>query len=138
MTLIEEGLQGMRELNLPLESIEIREVVAEASRALASLDADRLEELALACRALNRNRLPNASSAPDFNSESAERERDQALLRQAREAAGGMRAFGRILAATRANLVVMRRMRQVREGKTEYSEAQARGWAPPEPGYGDN
>ena len=131
-------MHGMRELNLPRGDIEIREVVAEASRALARLDADRLEELALACRVLNRDRLPHAG--PDVGAESnpTERLNDQALLRQAREAAGDLRVFGRVLEATRANLVVMRRMRQLRQGKIEYSEAQARGWTPSEPGYGDN
>ena len=33
---------------------ELKELVREASRALASLDAGRLEELALSCQALNR------------------------------------------------------------------------------------
>ncbi len=119
----------MRELNLPREDLEIREVVAEASQALAQLDADRLEELALACRALNR--------VGPIEGE-VDRRNDGTLLRQAREAAGDMRVFGRVLEATRANLVVMRRLRHLRPGKIEYSEAQARGWAPPEPGYGDN
>jgi hypothetical protein len=34
---------------------ELKELVVEASRALARLDADRLEELALSCQALNRD-----------------------------------------------------------------------------------
>ena len=135
---MEEGFHGMRELNLPRESLEIREVVAEASRALARLDADRLEELALACQALNRDRVANVSPDAGAESDLTERGNNQALMRQAREAAGDMRDFGRVLEATRANLVVMRRMRQLREGKIVYSEAQARGWASPEPGYGDN
>jgi hypothetical protein len=127
----------MRELNLPGGNIQIRDVVAEASQALARLDADRLEELALACQALNRDRgLKDDSTGSE--AETRKQRADPALARQAREAAGDMRAFGRVLDATRANLTVIRRMRQLREGKIEYSEAQARGWAPPEPDYGDN
>jgi hypothetical protein len=121
----------MRELNLPRTDLEIREVVAEASRALARLDADRLEELALACQALNRDRGPLELQS-DGGGKSG------ALARQAREAAGDMRAFRRVLDATRANLTVMRRLRRLREGHIEYSEAQARGWTPSEPDYGDN
>jgi hypothetical protein len=59
-------------------------------------------------------------------------------VRQAREAAGAMKAFGRVLEATRANLIVIRRLRQLKGRHIEYSEAQARGWVPTEPGYGDN
>jgi hypothetical protein len=33
---------------------KLKELVVEASRALAQLDAERLEELALSCQALNR------------------------------------------------------------------------------------
>jgi hypothetical protein len=33
---------------------KLKELVVEASRALARLDAERLEELALSCQALNR------------------------------------------------------------------------------------
>ncbi len=124
----------MRELNLPQQNLDLRAVVVEASQALALLDADRLEELALACQALNQTRpsedIPNSSNDQALAS--------QALASQARRAAGDMKTFGKVLDATRANLVVMRRQRQLKEGKIEYSEAQARGWAPPEPGYGDN
>jgi hypothetical protein len=124
----------MRELNLPREGLEIREVVAEASRALAQLDATRLEELALACQALNRNVCSTAAIRTDRTGP----RNDRTLALQAREAADDMRAFGRVLEATRANLTVMRRLRHLREGHVEYSEAQARGWASSEPGYGDN
>jgi len=135
---VQEGMRGMRELNLPREDFEIREVIAEASQALAQLDADRLEELALACQALNRDRglIDGADSGSDTGA--GRRRSDETLARQAREAAGEMRAFRRVLDATRANLTVMRRLRQLREGRIEYSEAQARGWPSSEPGYGDN
>ncbi len=84
---------------------ELKQLVSEASRALATLDANRLEELALSCQALNRDLALKTT---------AER---AALARQAREAAGDMAVFGRVLEATRANLRVMRRLRQLREGR---------------------
>jgi hypothetical protein len=124
----------MHELILTRDDLEIREVVAEASRALARLDATRLEELALACQALNRA----SGSHAEIDADPFSRRNDQKLARQAREATGDMKAFGRVLEATRANLSVMRRLRQLRDGPIEYSEAQARGWASSEPGYGDN
>jgi hypothetical protein len=102
---------------------ELKEIVVEASRALTRLDADRLEELALSCEALNRDLDP------------AER---GALSRQAREAAGDMAVFARVLEATRANLAVMTRLRELRAGRLEYTEPQAQGWARTEAGNGDN
>lgn len=86
----------------------LKELVAEASRALAQLDADRLEELALSCQALNRDPLPAGAD-------------DRALLnRQAHEAANEMAVFARVLDATRANLQVMNRVRALRAGRLEY------------------
>jgi hypothetical protein len=105
---------------------ELNELVREASKALACLDADRLEELALSCQALNRN--PAAETA-------AER---AALTRQAKEAVGDMAVFGRVLEATRANLQVMNRLRELRAGRLEYKEHQSRGWTATESGHGDN
>jgi hypothetical protein len=89
---------------------ELKELVAEASRALARLDADRLEELALSCQALNRD--PATASA-------VERE---FLQRQAREAANDMAVFARVIEATRCNLEVMNRLRALRAGRLEYAE----------------
>jgi hypothetical protein len=102
---------------------ELKELVAEASRALACLDADRLEELALCCQALNRDRTPE---------DSVER---RELARQAREATGDMAIFARVLEATRANLNVMNRLRELCGGRLEYGE---RGWARREGCRGDN
>jgi hypothetical protein len=96
---------------------ELRALVLEASRSLARLDADRLEELALSCQALNRN-LATAS-----------REERAELARQARDAAGDMATFARVLEATRANLNVMNRLRELRAGRLEYGEQQVRGCA---------
>jgi hypothetical protein len=95
---------------------ELKQIVSEASRALALLDADRLEELARACQALNRDHAVLAERA-----------------REARDAAGGMAVFARVLDATRSNLHVMNRLRSLRMGATTYEpEPQAARWALPE------
>jgi hypothetical protein len=105
---------------------ELKELVAEASHALARLDAGRLEELALSCQALNRDL--------EFRDTGEQAE----LARQAREATGDMAVFARVLEATRANLSVMRRLCDLRAGRVDYGEAQARGWAWTESGNGNN
>jgi hypothetical protein len=108
---------------------ELKALVAEASCALARLDADRLEELALCCRALNR----------DLTSFSAEKR--TVLAHQAREAARDMAVFARVLEATRANLNVMNRLRELHLGRQGYQEPPAgAGWecARTESGHGDN
>ncbi len=87
---------------------ELRDIVAEGTRALALLDVPRLEELALACRRFNGDPV---SAAPGEGIE---------LTREAREACGDMAVFARVLEATRANLAVMHRLRDLREGRLEY------------------
>jgi hypothetical protein len=121
-----KGKRVMREFGESREHRELKEVVVEASRALARLDAERLEELALSCQALNRD-LPQPATPERA-----------ALAGQAGEAVGEMAAFARVLEATRANLQVMNRLRELRAGRLEYSEPQSRGWARPESGHGDN
>lgn len=116
----------MEEMRTGRSNPALTELVAEASQALARLDATRLEELALSCLVLNRN-----MSLSSFE----ERCR---LARQAREAASDMEVFARVLEVTRSNLRVMQRLRDLREGRVEYSEAQALGWAGAESGHGDN
>jgi hypothetical protein len=54
---------------------------------------------------------------------------DAARVAEAREAAGEMAVFARVLDATRENLSVMRRLRELRAGRLEYSERNLRGWA---------
>ena len=116
----------MQEITARQVNPELKELVTEASQALARLDAPRLEELALSCQALNRE-------AASFQ---AEEKRE--LSRQAREAAGDMAVFARVLEATRANLRVMNRLRELRASRLEYSERQARGWTGTESGNGDD
>ena len=124
-----EGNAAMQGYGTQGQHPELKQLVAEASRALARLDAERLEELALSCRALNRDL---AACAPE----------DRAgLARQARDAAGDMAVFARVLEATRSNLNVMERLRELREGRFEYRQAPAStdgGWANLEGRRGDN
>lgn len=88
---------------------ELRELVTEATRALARLDVARLEELALSCQALTRNPPPRTAE-----------EREE-FGRQARAARSEMAVFARVLEATRANLKVMERLRELRAGKAGYA-----------------
>jgi hypothetical protein len=105
---------------------ELKELVIEASRALARLDTDRLEELALSCQALNRDLAPMNG-------------RDRAILAgQAKAADGDMRVFARVLEATRANLNVVHQLRDLRGGRLEYGERQSQMWVPVGSGHGDN
>lgn len=90
---------------------ELKQIVAEASQALACLNARRLEELAACCRALIQDLPPQ----PD-------------LARQARESAADMATLARVLEATRANIKVMRRLRELRQGAVEYAAASRAGW----------
>jgi hypothetical protein len=106
----------------------LRELVSEASRALARLDADRLEELALSCQVLNRDlALPHA-------------EGHGVLAREAHEAAADMAVFARVLEVTRANLNVMNRLRALHRDRLEYREPAAAGlgWVRAEGDHGDN
>ena len=112
---------------------ELRVWVAEASLALARLDADRLEELAASCEALNR-RLDLAVA----DGRGEPRLLCTTLTRQAIEASGEMQVLGSVLEATRANLQVLNRLRQTRLGTLEYSEMQARGWSVPRGAHGDD
>ena len=124
----------MQEFGHGRELPQLKELVVEASRALAGLDANRLEELALSCHALNRD-LPNdlAASTPPERT---------ALARQAEAATGDMATFARVLDVTRANLHVMSRLRELRNGSLEYGEAQAQSgeaaWARTESRHGND
>jgi aminopeptidase N len=109
---------------------KLRELVVEASQALARLDAERLEELALSCQALNRDLAQ------------ADGEARAALAAESRAAVGDMAVFARVLDATRANLHVMNRLRELREGRLEYGRPQAQPWratgSGQGSGHGDN
>jgi hypothetical protein len=98
-----------------------REIVVEASRALARLDAARLEELALCCQALNRE---GNRENPPINKEERLRR-----AREAREAQADMAVFRRVLEATRANVQVIERLRELRSGRLEYAAWRGTGWS---------
>lgn len=101
----------------------LKDLVQEASRALAQLDAVRLEELANCCRALN--------------CESGLSGR-RGLSAEAREAAADMAVLARVLKATRSNWEVMERLRDLRQGRVEYSVSKAAGWQPEGGRYGND
>jgi hypothetical protein len=86
---------------------DLKNIILEASRALAFLDSNRLEELALSCQALNR-----CPFREDFAGQA----------RLAREAQRDLAVFGRVLDATRANIAVLHASRGARQGKLEYRE----------------
>jgi hypothetical protein len=110
---------------------KLKELVVEASRALARLDADRLEELALSCQALNRDLAQRDPAQQDGDARAA-------LTLECKEAGGDMAVFARVLEATRANLNVMNRLRELRGGRLEYGAPQAPGWPPMGSGHGNN
>jgi hypothetical protein len=119
----------MKEFGMRDKHPELKELVVEASRALAHLEADRLEELALSCRALNRALVP------------ANADQRLTLTTQVRDAGGEMAVFARVLDATRANLQVMKRLRELRAGRLGYGDLPAAaGWgcARSESRHGDN
>ncbi len=93
----------------------LKEIVVEASQALARLDSARLEELALSCQAFNRG-----SQDPNERVERA---------RQAGEAVRDMAVFARVLEATQANLKVMKRLQDLRTGQLEYAPHGPATWA---------
>jgi hypothetical protein len=116
----------MQEFGARREHPELKELVLEASRSLARLDADRLEELARSCQALNRELTPISA---------VQRE---SLARESRDAIGDMVTLARVLEATRANLNVMNRLRALRTGQRDYSDGDARGLVRGEILHGDD
>jgi hypothetical protein len=97
---------------------DLRGLVAEASQALARLDAGRLEELAASCQALNRE-WPGRYAQDRAQAE-----------KQARAALGEMATLARVLDATRSNLRVMRRLQALRDGDIQYGAGEATAYGP--------
>jgi hypothetical protein len=84
----------------------MKQIVQEASQALAHLDAERLEELAHSCHALNRElRQPDAKIR---------------LFDEARTSQREMGLLASVLDATRANLRVLRQLSAMRVDRVEY------------------
>jgi hypothetical protein len=86
-------------------------LVVEAWQALARLDVDRLDRLVLSCQVLTRELDGNIQP-----------ERRAELASEAQESAGDIAVFARVLEATRANLDVMNRLRELRAGQLEYGQ----------------
>ena len=99
---------GMREAMMQVVRPELKELVSEAVQSLAKLDAARLEELALSCRALNRDLSPAAQ---------------QIIATQSRAAKHEMAALARVLQATGANRAVLSRLHKLRASQMEYGVA---------------
>ena len=99
----------------------LKELVVEASQALARLDTDRLEELARSCEALNR----------DVKQANGQEYAAPVII--SREVQGELAILARVLEATRANASVMHRLRELREGRLEYGGGERIGQ-----GHGDN
>jgi hypothetical protein len=108
----------MREPEAGETNPELKALVVEATRALALLDGQRLEQLVGYCEALNR-KLQTGEADPELRIK---------LAHQARPAAAAMAVFARVLHATRANLAVMNRLRELRLGQLEY-QAKPVAWA---------
>jgi len=105
---------------------QVREKVKEASLALARLDADRLEALVVSCKALERDLALTSGEAIEM------------APSEAKAAMNDLAVFARVIEATRANLNVMTRLRDLREGRLEYKERQVQGWVRAEASHGDN
>jgi hypothetical protein len=104
----------------------LKSMLAEASLALAHLDAERLEEMALSCAALTRDvQRDQCDKKGQYPSGFG-------------EAAPQMELFARVLEATRVNLKVMRRLREVRAARLEYRLARGGGDAFEEVEHGDH
>jgi len=93
---------------------KMRDVLLEASRALANIDADRLEELALSCHALNREqKRSGAAACARVTCEALDSRQELTLL-------------GSILEATQANLRVLRHLRAMHAGIATYADRTGR------------
>jgi len=87
---------------------DLKQVLTKATEALARLDAGRLEEMALSCAMLVRGADSGRHEMADrFDLESEDTMREMAI-------------FMRVLDATKANLQVMRRLREMRATQLEY------------------
>lgn len=98
----------MGEVESRCSRIGFRQLVADASRSLAQLDAPRLEELAVSCHSLNREISLVSNGDRSF------------VIMEARDAFMEMRVLARILRVTQENLGVMSQLRTLKAGRLEY------------------
>lgn len=104
---------------------ELKELVAEATRSLARLDAERLEELALCCQALGADLAAGRLDRSE-------------VVRQAPEATRERQVLAQVLSATRANLQVVERLRNAGGRGSGYGDRAADAWGRVEAGFGDD
>jgi hypothetical protein len=102
---------------------DVKQIIHEASRSLAHLDADRLEELALSCQALNQSPIRE-----DFAEQA----------RVGKEELRDLAVLGRVLEATRANISVMRQSHKSRKSRLEYSPEEGSALLQPETSNGNH
>lgn len=124
-TIPREEAPGTEPLFASAPGMELKDLLAEAARSLASLDANRLEELAECCVSL---RCGFAAMKPGGWAN---------VRRQSIVAAKEMTMFGRVLEATRANLKIIERLGALPDA-LEYSESQVSGSSCREAGRGDD
>jgi outer membrane protein TolC len=105
--------------------LELRNIFIEATLALAHLDSDRLEQMRLSCAALVRD-----DAAGDGARTS--------LYSGCTDAWMEMATFMRVLEATKANLDVLRRLREIRNAQLEYGSISGRGDYSPDGDHGDH
>ncbi|MGC1422408.1 MAG: hypothetical protein WA815_08675 [Terracidiphilus sp.] len=105
---------------------ELKNMLIEASHALAHLDADRLEEMGLSCAALVRDASAERCDAKTPNK--------LGLFEATKEIA----SFASVLEATRANLKVMRRLREVDFAQLGYGSGESRCKSSKEMEHGDH
>ncbi|HWA94481.1 MAG TPA: hypothetical protein VG844_07750 [Terracidiphilus sp.] len=91
------------------QAIELQALLFEASRALSRFDANRLEELALSCQALNRN-LPEIHTSIRALPPAG-----------ARTARNHLATLARVIEVTRGNLAVIRQISTFEAGILEYA-----------------
>lgn len=104
----------------------LRELVLEASRSLARLDAKRLDELAISCRALSRKLDTSRFGEGHW------------LASEAGYATRELVALAHILDATRANMRVMRQLTKFQKELPEYGPIAGKGGPATETKHGDN
>jgi hypothetical protein len=102
---------------------DVKQTLQEACRSLALLDADRLEELALSCQALNWRPI---------------REDFAAHARVGSEARRDLAVLGCVLEATWANIGVMRQSHKSWESRLEYSPEDGSALSQPETSNGNH
>jgi hypothetical protein len=105
--------------------LELRNIFAEATLALAHLDSDRLEQMRLSCAALVRDDATGGGVRTSVYSGCTDAWMEIAVLM-------------RVLDATKANLDVMRRLREMCSAQLEYCPNSGRGGHSLDGDHGDH